>query len=299
MPYVIKILLVLLITIAAMRLMGKSTIVQLTPYDLVSIIIVGTIVAEPLVTTDFIKAVYGTAVVVGLHILFSKLTLNQAANKFFLGEPTILIKHGKIDAKKLKKSHISLMQLLASIRSAGYPDLADVDYAILEPIGAISVIPKQEASPVTIKDLQIPVTYEGLPIALVIDTKIQRNNLQLVHKDEQWLKTILSDHGITDLQKVMYASIRKDGRELFIAGRDGWNKLIPLSKDEEKEAEKKKEQQLQISLITKGRFQSEGLSLSGLSQEKILAFLKEQGVERTSQVEELKLQLSWQFQQDK
>ena len=92
----LKVLCIYLLTIAIMRLMGKSTIIQMTPYDLVAIIIVGTIASEPLISTEFRPTLYALVILTLLHILFSKLTLYQLINRLFLGEPTLLIKNGEI-----------------------------------------------------------------------------------------------------------------------------------------------------------------------------------------------------------
>lgn len=83
MGLLLKIFVLYLLTIMIMRLMGKSTIIQMTPYDLVAIIIVGTVASEPLISTEFLPTVYALAILVLIHILFSKLTLWQWGNRFF------------------------------------------------------------------------------------------------------------------------------------------------------------------------------------------------------------------------
>jgi len=123
MTLILKIFVLYLITIAIMRIMGKSTIIQMTPYDLVAIIIVGTVTSEPLIRTDFYPTVSALAILVIFHILFSKMTLWQWGNRFFLGEPTILIKHGEIVEDNMEKSRLSYAQLLSILRSKGYPTL--------------------------------------------------------------------------------------------------------------------------------------------------------------------------------
>lgn len=270
--YALKILVVFLVAIAAMRLMGKSTIVQLTPYDLVAIFIVGTIITEPLVTTDLGKALLGLAVVVGLYIFFSRLTLVQGINKFFLGEPTILVKHGKIIEKNLKRSHISLMQLLSSLRVSGYPNLADVEYVLLEPIGALSIIPKKEERPLSAKDLGIEVQYEGLPVSLVIDGKIQKKNLQLVHKNEQWLHRELAKKGVKNLNEIIYASL-EDGGNFYVDLR--------AAKEEKAVPENKA-----IPVIKNGLILSHGLRKANWTKKSLLGNLKKQGVDSLREVQE-------------
>ncbi len=140
-----------------MRLMGKSTIVQMTPYDLVAIIIVGTVASEPLISTEFYPTIWALAILVVLHILFAKLTLWQWGNRFFLGEPTIIIKNGQIIEDNIEKSTLSIAQILSILRSKGYPKISDIEYALLEPIGEISIIPKSENTPVTVQHLEISI----------------------------------------------------------------------------------------------------------------------------------------------
>ncbi len=211
----LKALSLYLITIIIMRFMGKSTIIQMTPYDLVAIIIIGTIASEPLISTGYKSTLIALGILVFLHIFFSFLTLNQIGNHFFLGEPTLLIKEGQILEENLKKCRLSVAQLLSILRSEGYPKVLDVDYAILEPIGQISVIPKVENTPVTVQHLHINIDDEGLPISVIIDGKIQEQNLKLLNKDKKWLLHELNIKNIA-LSEVIYAFIGSKSNTLSI-----------------------------------------------------------------------------------
>jgi uncharacterized membrane protein YcaP (DUF421 family) len=215
---VLKILVLYLITIAIMRLMGKSTIIQMTPYDLVAIIIVGTIASEPLISTEFLPTLYALAILTGLHILFSYLTLFQWGNRFFLGEPTILIKNGEILEDNIEKSKLSIAQLLSILRSKGYPKISDVEYAMLEPIGEVSVIPKSENTPVTVQHLEISIDDEGLPISVIIDGKIQYRNLKLLGKTKEWLLDHLHSKDLKE-KDIIYAYVNEKTKKLKINKR--------------------------------------------------------------------------------
>ncbi|MCS0790045.1 DUF421 domain-containing protein [Cytobacillus pseudoceanisediminis] len=215
---ILKILSLYLITIMIMRLMGKSTIIQMTPYDLVAIIIVGTVASEPLISTEYWPTLAALAILVGLHILFSYLTLNQIGNRFFLGEPTMLIKNGEILEDNLEKSHLSMTQLLSILRSKGYPKIADVDYAILEPIGEVSIIPKVANTPVTVEHLNISIQDEGLPIAVIVDGRIQARNLQLLGQTKDWLLEQLQQNNLNE-KDIMYAYVNEKSKKLNINRR--------------------------------------------------------------------------------
>lgn len=215
---VFKVLSLYLITIVMMRLMGKSTIIQMTPYDLVAIIIVGTIASEPLISTEYMPTLIALGILVGLHILFSYLTLNQIGNRFFLGEPTMLIKNGEILEDNLEKSHLSMSQLLSILRSKGFPKIADVDYAILEPIGEVSIIPKVANTPVTVEHLNISIQDEGLPIAVIVDGRIQQRNLQLLGQTKDWLLKQLRENNLHE-KDIMYAYVNEKSKKLNINRR--------------------------------------------------------------------------------
>lgn len=215
---ILKIASLYLITIMIMRLMGKSTIIQMTPYDLVAIIIVGTVASEPLISTEYLPTLTALAILVGLHILFSYLTLNQIGNRFFLGEPTMLIKNGEILEDNLEKSHLSMSQLLSILRSKGYPKIADVDYAILEPIGEVSIIPKVANTPVTVEHLKISIQDEGLPIAVIVDGRIQTRNLELLGQNKEWLLEQLQQNNLNE-KEIMYAYVNEKSKKLNINRR--------------------------------------------------------------------------------
>ncbi|EAR66067.1 hypothetical protein B14911_12132 [Bacillus sp. NRRL B-14911] len=214
----IKILVLYLVTIAIMRLMGKSSIVQMTPYDLVAIIIVGTVASEPLISTEFWPTIGSLAILVVLHICFSYLTLNQIGNKFFLGEPSILIKDGEIIEDQLEKAHLSVSQVLSILRSKGFPKVSDVEYAVLEPIGEISVIPKTENTPVTVEHLNINIEDEGLPVSVIVDGKIQLRNLKLLHLSKDWLTKKLDENSLS-AKDILYAFVNEKTKTLIVNKR--------------------------------------------------------------------------------
>ncbi|MCA1321671.1 DUF421 domain-containing protein [Bacillus tianshenii] len=218
MTLVIKIFVIYIITIAIMRLMGKSTIVQMTPYDLVAIIIVGTVASEPLISTEFLRTLGALSILVILHIIFSKLTLWQWGNRFFLGEPTLLVKNGEIIEDNMEKTMVSIAQLLSILRSKGYPKISDIDYAILEPIGEISIIPKPENTPVTVQHLEISIDDEGLPIAVIIDGRVQDKNLKLLGKSKDWLMEKLQTNNL-EVKDIIYAYVNEKTKRLQINKR--------------------------------------------------------------------------------
>lgn len=266
----LKILIILITTIAAMRVMGKSAIVQLTPYDLVTIIIIGTVITEPLVSTSLKTALLELVIIVAIYLMFARLTLNQVANKFFLGEPSILIKHKKIVKENLQQNHISLMQLLSILRAAGYPDIADVEYAILEPTGQLSVIPAPQSRPITLGDLGIAAEYEGLPLALIIDGRIQKENLKLIGKDEKWLLEKLNVTDVREIKDIIFASADDTRNEIYVIFKDGESRSAGK--------EKHKNHEDRILVISNGRIQASALTKGIVSKDEIEKLLQEENL---------------------
>ncbi len=90
--------------------------------------------------------------------------------------------------RNLKESRYPLPELLSNLRTTGYPDIHDNEYAILEATGEISIFPRKELVPITPKDLHMKVEYRGLPIVVVIEGKVQKRKLKFINKNEKWLK---------------------------------------------------------------------------------------------------------------
>lgn len=214
--YFLKVLAIYTISIALIRIMGKSTLAQVTPHDLVSIIFIIAIGTQPILTEDWKKALIGMIVVTVTHIFVGRLSLIKLFNHWIIGHPTLLIKHGKIIKENLKASRYSLTELLSAIRSGGYPNIKDIDYAILEPTGSISIIPKREKNFVTPNDLEIPVAYQGLPMAVILEGQINERNLALIGKDKEWLHSQLKKQNITEIQEIFYATINDSSEMIYI-----------------------------------------------------------------------------------
>lgn len=163
-----------------------------------------------------IQGMVGMLVITLLHFLISKLNLYKWFNHIISGEPTILIKHGKLIPNNLKQTRFSLMELLSTIRANGVPDIEDIEYAILEPNGEITILPQVDLIPVTPRSLKIDMEYKGLPIAVILEGKIQHKNLKLIHKDETWLHSELEKKGYKEIKNIVYASVRDTNHSLNI-----------------------------------------------------------------------------------
>ncbi|MFD2704574.1 DUF421 domain-containing protein [Salibacterium lacus] len=202
--------------ILVVRLMGKTALAQFTPHDFTAIFFIIAMAMNPIDADSIGKALVGILLIITLHLSFARLSLYNHLNRFLIGEPAILIKHGKLDRSNLKKSRFSLAELLSSVRSQGYKDLTTIQYAILEPNGAISVLPKENAAPVTKQDIRMEPEYQGFPVAVIVEGDIQHEHLKMIHKDETWLKHAVKKAGFGSIRHVFFAVVKDPEHSLII-----------------------------------------------------------------------------------
>lgn len=178
----IRTLIIYIFVLFALRLMGKREIGQLQPYELVVTIMIADLASVPMqdIAIPILQGIIPIFALVFGQIIISFLNLKSGiARRIICGKPTIMIKKGKIVEKNLKEQKYTINGLLTQLRLSGYPNIENIDYAILETSGAISVIPKADTTPVTKKDMNITPTYQGFPRALIIDGSFIDENLQM------------------------------------------------------------------------------------------------------------------------
>ena len=180
-----------IIVLIVMRLMGKREIGQLQPFELAIAIMIADLAAVPMSETG-IPISNGIIPILGLlvmHLIISFLNLkSMKIREILCGKPAILIYRGKIDEKVLKKERFTLNELQERLRSSNVVNLGDVEYAILETSGQVTVIQKPDKRTTIPKDFNITPEYEGIPYDLVVDGKVMYKNLKTIGKDYNWLK---------------------------------------------------------------------------------------------------------------
>ena len=178
------------VVLIVMRFMGKREIGQLQPFELVISIMIADLATLPMADTG-IPITNGIIPILGLlvmHIIISIINLKSIkAREIICGKPTILIFKGKIDEKNLMKERFTINELQERLRGLNVFNLADVEYAILETSGQISVILKSNKRNTTPEDLKIIPKYEGICYDLVVGGKIMHSNLKILNKDRNWL----------------------------------------------------------------------------------------------------------------
>ncbi len=195
----IRTILLYIIVLIVMRFMGKREISQLQPFELVISIMIADLATLPMADTG-VPIFYGIIPILGLlfvHVIISILNLKSMMVRTIIsGKPSILIYRGRIDEKKIIKENITINELQERLRTKDIFNLEDVEYAILETSGEITVIPKPSKRNLTPEDFNIETEYVGIPYDLVIDGKIMNENLKKIGKDYNWLKTEVNKFNI-------------------------------------------------------------------------------------------------------
>ena len=188
-----------LVVLIVMRLMGKREIGQLQPFELAISIMIADLASIPM-TEIGIPIFNGIVPILGLlvmHLVISVINLKSLrAREIICGKPSILIYRGKINEKALVKERFTINELVERLRGNNVVNLGDVEYAILETSGQVTVIQKPEKRTTIPEDFNILPEYEGIPYDLVIDGKVMEANLQAIGKNYNWLKKQTEAFGI-------------------------------------------------------------------------------------------------------
>ena len=187
----IRSIIIYIIVLIVMRLMGKREIGQMQPFELAISIMIADLASIPM--TDIgIPISNGIIPILGLlvmHLVISVLNIKSSKiREFICGKPTVLINNGRIDENQMRKERFTLNELEEKLRSNNVMNIGDVEFAILETSGDISVIQKPNKRTTTPEDFNIMPDYEGMTYNLVIDGKILNENLKIIDKNYDWLK---------------------------------------------------------------------------------------------------------------
>lgn len=186
-----------LVLIFAVRLMGKRQIGEMEPAEFVVTMLVANLAAIPM--QDGAIPLYSGLVpiltVLGMELVLSGLILRSVRLRQLLcGKPVILIDNGKILQENLKSARINLDELTGQLRAKDVLDIRTVQFAILETSGDLSVFPYPKEKPASAKDAGVQATGQHLPVTVVEDGYLSRENLERAKKDKVWLEKVLSQH---------------------------------------------------------------------------------------------------------
>lgn len=217
---IIKPTIAFILLLICARVLGKKQMSQMTFFNYVTGITIGSLAAEIITFDDetIWHEVVGLIWWCFLTALLAYITLKSVRlRKVIDGKPSILVKNGVIQKKELKSTRINIEELTMMFREQGIFSIKDVDYAILEQNGQLSILKMQDKITVNRKDMGIPASQtKYLPKEVIIDSRIIHKNLTAYGLNLQWLENQLNKQGVDNIDDVFYAEIQDDG-SLYLA----------------------------------------------------------------------------------
>jgi len=210
----IRTLLGFTILLTLTRLLGKKQLSQLTVFTYITGIALGNMVGEMVLHPDvrIVDGVLAMTLWCAFVFIIETVSLKSPRARVLMdGEPTIVIKKGQIVEKSLKKQRLNLDDLSMQLRLNQVFSILDVEYAILEPNGALTVMKKPEKESVTKQDMQIAPGPVGMPSEIIADGKVVKKNLPELGYTFHQLNEELQRQGVTDIKTVLYAELQQDG----------------------------------------------------------------------------------------
>ena len=207
------------VVIFAMRIMGKRQIGELQPSELVVAIMISDLASVPMQAIDIplLSGIVPVMTLLVAEVLTSYMCpKSKKVRKFLSGEPSIVIYNGQINESELRRLRFNINYLLEELRLGGCHDISDVDVAVIETSGKLSVIPKTKARSVTVEDMNLQnARQDGLPCTIISDGVLNEYELARAKKNNKWVEKELKKHGVKDIRDVFIASLDAED-ELFI-----------------------------------------------------------------------------------
>ncbi len=215
------------LVILVIRLMGKRQIGELQPYEFVITIMISDLAALPMQDTR-LPLILGVIPIITLLFIKTLLSLlqlkSQKARKILEGEPCILIARGKIKFENLKKQQINLDELMEEIRLAGYFDLSEIEYGILENNGQMSFLTSNNNHSSKSSNESNSSSNNNskplLPIIYILDGEFNRNALTSSNKSDEWVVKELKKHKVNSIKDVLIAMTDTNGKFIYQLHKD-------------------------------------------------------------------------------
>lgn len=203
-----------LVMVVAMRAMGRRQLGQFQPYEFALTIILADLISSPMesVSTPLMQGLLPVAALFVTHCALTLISVkSDRARAVISGKPVVVVSDGEIRQEELKKLCMGLSDLMEGLRCAGILDPAETGTAVVESNGKITAFPRSTSRPVSAGEMGVSPGYEGLPMILVMDGRIQPHNLKVCGRDEKWLRNILAELSMTP-EETYFASLNTRGR---------------------------------------------------------------------------------------
>ncbi|RCW69763.1 YetF domain-containing protein [Saliterribacillus persicus] len=195
------------------KVLGKTQIRQLTAFDFISALILGELVGNALYDDEVGIGQIGFAILLwGILLYITEKTTQKfkRTRSFLEGKPAIVIHKGQLEREVMKKNNLDMNQLLHLLRSKDVFTVQEVDYAILESDGTVSVLKKTEAQTITREDMQLQPEEVNLPFMLINDGEVIEDNLKEIGRDMNWLEKELKKQSVSSVKDIFYAEYERE-----------------------------------------------------------------------------------------
>ncbi|SKC81662.1 DUF421 domain-containing protein [Maledivibacter halophilus] len=195
------------------KILGKTQISQVTPFDFISSLVLGELLGNVVYDKEIHIFVFLYAIFMWTFLIYIIEVITQKFRRtrsFFEGNPSILIRNGQIDFHQLKKEMLDINELMSLLRGRDIFSIREVQYAILEPNGSLSILKKSKYDTPTKEELNIVNKEVYLPVAFILDKEIIWENLNACGFDESWLRKELEASGIKDINEIFFAEWKYD-----------------------------------------------------------------------------------------
>lgn len=214
----IRTIILYLVLILVIRLMGKRQIGEMEPAEFVVTMLVANLAAIPMQDggIPLLTGLIPILTVLGVELVLSWLMLQSGPlRRLFCGKPILLIDNGKLLQGNLRLTRVTLDELMGKLREKDVLDISQVQYAILETDGNVSVFPYPQFQPASAKDAGVEVKAQSMPIVVAEDGRMFPENLKKAGKSEKWVEEMLSQHRAS-LKSTLLLMVDSSGKTVFI-----------------------------------------------------------------------------------
>ena len=210
------------------KLLGKKQVSQMSLFDYVIGISIGNFAAEMTINLDSIEinGIFAVVIFGIVAYIISYLSMKSIKlRRYFIGTPSIIIEKGKFNIHNLKKYRMEINEVLEQCRINGYFDISQIEYAILEANGDVSILPNSKYRPINTSDLNLKVKEEGLCRNLIIDGNLMEENLKSIGKTKEWLFQQLKVKGYDEFSNILLLTADiKDNIKIYESSKNGDDK---------------------------------------------------------------------------
>ena len=203
-----------LFIIVGIRLLGKHQIGQLEPSELVLTLIIADLASVPMQDNGIplLSGLIPIIVLLSLSSILSVLCTRSIKFRTLLcGKPTIVVENGQVLEPELRKTRLTLDELMEELRIQGYTDFKAIKFALLETNGQLSVLPYAAEKPVTAAQMGVAAQETGLPVVLISDGRLLEHNLKGRGYEHVWLEKQLASYGMTSPAQAFLLTVDEGG----------------------------------------------------------------------------------------